>query len=522
MSFPLRPLTDFRALSLSPRTCLIIFCLFQLTLWTMGPWVIRFNPVYDTMESFVWGNQWQWGYDKHPPFTAWMTALFGKLTSPPDLGLYFLAQLSIVVTFLAVWRLAKEYLDELNAILAVIMLTGILHYSNLSERVTPDTMQSPLWALLALSFYLAVNQQSLRYWLLTGLLTGMAILTKYQVAVLLLPMGIALIVSEQGLATLKSSGPWLAAGLALLIASPHLIWLYQHNFPAFHYLNASYVSDPAASMDDWSSRLLVPLDFAQSCLGNTALLALLCWPLFKCPKKTHPHNKPTNKPRFKQTYLFAIALGPTLVTLIIGAFYAQELVHRWSTPYFAWLPLGLLFLLCRDVNRSVFNKILIRSLVLMAILCSLRMGYLYYKPYKSDDYWRADEYTPAAESMAKAEQLWSQHYDTPLPYLGGAHYHVMALVSRASGNTIPFSNLEIRNSLWMSEADFKKHGGIIVLERNSNDFQETAIKKKYPGAHFLGTFEFRPHIPKNIKDIQHSVIDYYLVVPQKREAIKIL
>ena len=138
---------------LSPTHWLLIFCLFQLIIWTAGPWLVRNNLVYDTMESLIWGQQWQWGYDKHPPFTAWATALFAKLTSPPDFAVYVLAQLCVVITYLGVWRLAKEYLDDRSAVLSVILLTGVLHYSNQVERVTPDTMQSPVWALLALTAF---------------------------------------------------------------------------------------------------------------------------------------------------------------------------------------------------------------------------------------------------------------------------------------------------------------------------------------------------------------------------------
>ena len=486
--------------AISSKKWLIIFCLFQLVFWTLGPLMVRFNPVYDTMESFVWGNQWQWGYDKHPPFTAWLTALFGNITPTPDLGIYLLAQLSVVVTFLAVWRLAREYLNDRSSVLAVLMLTGVLHYSNLVERVTPDTMQSPIWALLGLSFYFAVLKQSLRYWLMTGFLTGLAVLTKYQVVVLLAPMILALLLSDKAIPTLRSAGPWLAVLVALAVISPHLIWLYDNNFPAFRYLDDQYVSGLPMEQKSWAMHLKAPLDFALNCLGNVVLILFVCWPLFKSPKYYYDYSEFQSS--FKRYYLITLGLGPTLTSLIFGAINAHEMVPRWSTPYYAWLPLLILVILNRDVTGKIFKNIVIRCFVLAITLWVLRIGYLYYKPYTSDDYWRADEFTPALESMRKAESLWvlrigylyykpytsddywradeftpalesmrkaeslwQQHFKTPLPYLGGGHYHVMAMSAYSIDKTIPFSNLNPANSLWIEESDFRKKGGELLLWR---------------------------------------------------------
>lgn len=473
--------------------------------------MFRHNPVYDTMESYVWGNQWQWGYDKHPPFTAWITAIFGNLTNQPDLGIYLLAQLCIVVTFLAVWRLAKEYLNDQSAVLSVLMLTGILHYSNLVERVTPDSMQSPVWALLALSFYFAIEKKHLRYWIATGLLTGFAILTKYQVVVLIVPMTIALLASEKGIPTLKTLGPWLAILIAFLVITPHIFWLLKHNFPSIQYLSDQYTSDSSLDQKQWTAHLKAPLHFAINSLGNVILLLFVCWPLFKAPKINRNH--PIIKREFKLCYLICLALGPMITSIIIGAWNAEDMVPRWSTPYFAWLPLLILMTLSREISRNLFNNIIIRCFLLALTLWFLRISFLYYKPYKTDDYWHSDEFTPALDSMRKAESLWKEHYDNPLPYIGGNHYHIMGMVTYSTNNTIPFSNLNPKNSLWMTEEDFRKYGGIIALEMNINEISKETVGANYPTAIFLGTFTFRPHVPEDIDNMKYSIVSYYLLPP---------
>lgn len=91
-----------------PLRWLTLLCLFQVTLWSLAPNWVRHTLNSDTLEGITWGNLWQWGYDKHPPLAAWITALFSKLSDSSDLPVYFLAQLSIVIVFIAIWRLARN------------------------------------------------------------------------------------------------------------------------------------------------------------------------------------------------------------------------------------------------------------------------------------------------------------------------------------------------------------------------------------------------------------------------------
>ncbi len=509
-------LLGFSLDNFSPRHWLLLFFLFQLIFWTLGPWAIRFNLMYDTLESLVWGNLWQWGYDKHPPFTAWVTAIFGNMANAPDFPIYLLAQLCIVLTFYSVWRLAREYLDQRSSVLSVYMLTGILFYSNRVERVTPDTMQSPIWGALVLFTYYALTRKSPGYWLLTGLLAGLAFLTKYQVAVLFASLGMLFVFTEEGRASLKTTGPWLALLTALLVSSPHIVWLLNNNFGGFGYLDQNYLNNPDIGNGSWLDHVYPPFEFIFSIAGSLIPLLIVIWPLFRTPRNSATEGKQATISSFQKQFLFAIALGPTLWTLVMGAISGEELVPRWATPYFAWLPLFLLVIFNRKVDNRIFKKIVIRCLILALSLWSLRLGYLYYKPYISDDYWKADEYIPARETMAMAEKLWNEQILSPLPYLGGLHYHIMGLSAYADQGSIPFSGLNPAQSLWMNESDFRKSGGIIVIEEKTRNTQEVLkrLNNNYPEAIYLGSHHFRPRIPDNIINAQPSIVQFYIYKPE--------
>ncbi len=494
-----------------PYRWLSLICLFQLVFWTVGPWLVRNTLHSDTLEGIAWGNLWQWGYDKHPPLAAWAAAFSSNLTETSDWPVYLLAQICVVIAFIAVWRLAREYLTGAGALLAVFLLQGILFYSNRVERVTPDTLQHPIWALLVLTFYFAVTRQSLGYWLLTGVMAGLAILTKYQVAVLFAPLFIVLLITKEGRSALSSAGPWLAGIIALVIASPHIYWLWDNNFAAVSYLEENYVESERYGTGTHWDHLIFPLNFIKNNFGNVILLLLLMIPLFRAPKLPIVYD------HFKKTFLIAIATGPFAFTLLFGFITGEKLVPRWATPYFAWLPLLLLVWVRPLIDYQRFKKVVFWCLFTGVLLVSLRCSYLLFKPLIDDEYWDSVEFIPLRAQMLKAEELWSQNFDHPMPYLGGLHYHVAELVAYSHNRrTIPFFGLNPVESLWMDEKDFRKNGGIIVMvdgKRYSKTVRQR-LEKNYPQAEFLGRFAFEPVTKIKVENKPKLFVEYYLLRPE--------
>ena len=493
-----------------PLRWLSLLCLFQLTFWSFAPNWVRHTLNSDTLEGITWGNLWQWGYDKHPPLAAWITALFAKLSETSDFPVYLLAQLSIVIVFIAVWRLAREYLSSYGALLAVFLLQGVLFYSNRVERVTPDTIQGPIWALLALTFYFAVTRESLRYWLVTGILAGLAILAKYQAAILFIPLLIVMFVTQEGRNSLKTMGPWLGGVLAALIVLPHLYWLLNNDFAAVSYLGETYVDKPGQQSDSgWLDRLYYPASFTINSFNNVIPLLLLCIPLYRAKKLDIQYDS------FKNLFLTAIALGPFVLTLIFGLITGEKLVPRWATPYFAWLPLFMLVRLKPEITYKRFRTLTICCLALGVTFCALRTGYQYYKPLFKDKNWDSDEYMPAREEMAYAEELWQEYYTYPMPYLGGLHYHIAELAAYSTFNPIPFFGLNPNESHWMDPEDFRIRGGMILIRHDRRKTAEVLkrLKNNYPDAVYIGSQTFKPVSQLNVEPPIEFKTDYYLLEP---------
>ncbi|PJE79450.1 hypothetical protein CI610_01581 [invertebrate metagenome] len=490
-----------------------LLCLCQVIFWTMGPWFIRENPVYDTMESIVWGNMWQWGYDKHPPFTAWVTGVLDWFWPGVHFQVYLFAQFCVLLTFLAVGVLAKEYLEARGRLLAVFLLTSILFYCNRVERFTPDTLQNPLWAWLVVSVYFSVTRQKIRYWLAAGILTGLCLLTKYQAVLILVALFVALVSSEQGRRCLRTPAPWLAFSLGFILFLPHLLWLIENDFSCLLYFEDEFLNKPLnyRAYYSWTDHLKSPAVFVLSTLGNIAPLFIVMWPLYRGSRRQQFCGS------FEQCFLLAVCFVPFILSLSFGLISGRHVVPRWATPYFAWLPLTFLVFFPLQLTTRKVCQTLNSCIIFFLLFWTGRMTHLYISPIYSSKAWKNDVSAPLKEEMAKAELLWHKFSELPLPYIAGLHYHAVGLTAyRSSPLTIPFLGLSESESRWMKKDDFYREGGMIVLNRGRKGYDDivTRVEKEYSGALYLGTFSFKPLRVEKAKKPTLSVSDYYLVPPQ--------
>ena len=95
-----------------------IFLIFHLFVWTLIPTFSNINLPLDTIEALAWGSNLDWGFNKHPPLSAFIVELIHFIFGSNDWAYYALSQLCIVVTFVFVWKLSLEIFD--NKIYSII------------------------------------------------------------------------------------------------------------------------------------------------------------------------------------------------------------------------------------------------------------------------------------------------------------------------------------------------------------------------------------------------------------------
>ena len=164
------------------------------------------------------------------------------------------------------------------AALAVAVHPLFLRPGNLFQPVVLDQ----LWWTLAL-FALARCQRTRdpRWWIAIGVAGGIGLLTKFSVLILGFAMLVGLLLD--GRAMLRTRGPWLAAGIALVLGSPSLIGQLQLGFPLAAQMRALQHSQ-LAYVSYWSFlswQFLLGPSLLLAVAGAIALLRAPAWRPFR-------------------------------------------------------------------------------------------------------------------------------------------------------------------------------------------------------------------------------------------------
>ena len=91
-----------------------IFAFSHLVIWTLIPSLTNKNLPLDVIEALAWGSNLDWGFNKHPPMSAFFPELFFQIFGAQDWAYYFLSQLFVLVAFYYVFKVSYEILGNLK------------------------------------------------------------------------------------------------------------------------------------------------------------------------------------------------------------------------------------------------------------------------------------------------------------------------------------------------------------------------------------------------------------------------
>ena len=103
-----------------------VFVLSHLMIWTIVPSITNNNLPLDTIEALAWGSNLDWGFDKHPPMSAFFPEVFYKIFGAHDWAYYLLSQIFVLVAFYYVFKFGNEILGSISlALISILLLTSI-------------------------------------------------------------------------------------------------------------------------------------------------------------------------------------------------------------------------------------------------------------------------------------------------------------------------------------------------------------------------------------------------------------
>lgn len=392
-------------LAAAPERALAALMLAQIAFWTLAPLLSHTAPPLDVVEMHVWGREWVVATFKHPNLPGLIlepTRLaFGAVGWPA----YLISQISIALTFWAVFMLGRELMDGPRALAGTLLLTGIYFFSWVTPEFNHNVAQMPLWALVMLLLWRASTHGRWLNWLLLGLAAGLSLWAKYSSGVLLIVCAAWMLWDGRARARMLTPGPWITAAAAIAVAMPQILWLAAHDFEPF-----AYAARRAGGGEWWA-----PIEFLLTLLlDHLPMFVLLgCAGFFGKAADDGPPRPDARAMR----YLLLLGLGPALLTALGALMSGAGLRSSWGAPMVVLSGLIAVALLSARFSPARLKRLGIGAGVLIVVVSGLYYAHMAYGPALTGKPLRGN--WPQAEISAQLEAAWRAETDAPLRIVAG-------------------------------------------------------------------------------------------------------
>ncbi|MBV9152188.1 MAG: glycosyltransferase family 39 protein, partial [Alphaproteobacteria bacterium] len=179
----------------------------------------------------VCGQHPDWGYVDQPPvvplIAAGMYHLFPGSVVMLRLPSALAHAATVALAAATARRLGGGWYAQFLAALSVLMAGVYLGFGTLAA---PDTWQPLAWLFCAYALIRLIRGDDRRWWIALGVAAGIGFLSKYTIAFWLAALGLGML-ATRARHLLMRRDPYLAAGLALVIVAPNLLWQAAHGWP---------------------------------------------------------------------------------------------------------------------------------------------------------------------------------------------------------------------------------------------------------------------------------------------------
>ena len=254
-----------------------IFLSVHLVLWTVVPTLVNQNLPLDTIEALAWGSNLDWGFNKHPPASAFFVEVFYKLFGAQDWAYYFLSQIFVITSFYFVFKLSNEILSNLKlSFISVLLLEGIYFYNFTTPEFNVNVAQLPFWTLTVYFTWRVFNKKEPQVLdlILLGFFAAIGFLSKYLFLYLLISIDLLFfylifIAKDRDF----KFNYLISLEVFLLLLIPHLVWLTNNDFVTIMY----GLARTGASEFEIVNHIINPILFLLKQIGILIPFFVLCF-----------------------------------------------------------------------------------------------------------------------------------------------------------------------------------------------------------------------------------------------------
>ena len=384
----------------------LIFLFSHLIIWTIIPSLTNKNLPLDTIEALAWGSNLDWGFNKHPPMSAFFSEIFFQIFGSQDWAYYLLSQIFVLIAFYYVFKFASEILENIKlALLSVFLLVSIYFYNFTTPEFNVNVCQLPFWSLVVYFSWKIYSSKEIKFsdCFLVGLFGALGFLSKYLFVYLLASIFLLFFYLIFFQKRKKFDFKYLIIiEVFLVLLVPHFIWLYQNDFITILY----GIKRTGLEESDIFNHINYPIMFLIKQLGILIPFFFLIFLLLKKIKfKLNLKDK-------KLFFLITISILPILLMLLTSIITGSKVRTMWMTPFYLFFGVLFIYIFKLQINLKRINTFLYSFLFLFFLSPALYSYVSISQTEKRTDY-------PGKEIANKTQKIWSQDFEKEIQFVTG-------------------------------------------------------------------------------------------------------
>jgi len=387
-----------------------IFITAHFIFWTLIPSLTNQNLPLDTIEALAWGSNLDWGFNKHPPMSAFFPEVFFQIFGSKDWVYYLLSQIFVLTSFYYVFKFSKEFFNnDLLGLISVLLIESIYFYNFTSPEFNVNVCQLPFWSLTVYFSWKIYTSKEIKFTdcFLIGLFAAFGFLSKYLFVYLLVSIDLLFIYLIFIKREKKFDFKYLiTVEVFLIVLVPHLIWLNNNEFITVTYGLARTGLEQSSLID----HIKFPLIFLIKQIGLLIPFLILVLLLIKKIKfKFNFKDK-------KLLFLLAINILPILLIFLTSVITGSKIRTMWMTPFYLFFGTLFVYIFQAQINFKKLKPFIVGFIFLFFLSPALYAYVSISKDNKRTDY-------PGKEIAIKTQYAWDQQFKSKINVVYGNEWN---------------------------------------------------------------------------------------------------
>ena len=395
---------------INTKSVFYVFVTIHLILWTLVPTLTNNNLPLDTIEALAWGSDLDWGFNKHPPASAFFLEFFYQIFGAQDWVYYLLSQIFVVIAFVVIFKFAEElFKNKTLSLISVLLLEGIYFYNFTTPEFNVNISQLPFWALCVYYSWKLFDNQQITFkdcfWL--GAFAAIGFLSKYLFIYLLIAIDLLFFYVIFIKKYKKFDFKYLVSlEVFIVLLIPHLIWLTNNDYITITYGLARTGLESSSLLD----HITYPLIFLGKQLGILIPFFIMSFFLVKKFKfKISLKDK-------KLLFLLFVNLTPIALMFLTSLLTGSKIRTMWMTPFYLFFGVLIVYIFQAQIDLKKLKGFLLSFVIFFTV--SL-FSYAYISITETD---KRTDYL-GKEIAVKTDYLWKQNQTLPINVVLGDEWH---------------------------------------------------------------------------------------------------